>query len=356
MGVADMRGPRAPVPISYLVAIAKEAAAFFSRDRGIHAAMLASFAKPDPPDSLLPFTMNDFFLYLQQRGFPQAQSQGTMIAQLLDRMVAARMITDHGQQPGYDIFGHRLFTDSAQLMTRSQANGYLWLSEPLGAGLIKPAYGSVTVPIAGYSTKTGDERVGSGLVLDEFHVLTNAHVVNDMKLKDEIEHSAVMPPAGPPLLREGSGVPIVAYKAHPQIDIAVITVQPAPGQRGLPVLDGIAFRAPTWPDETYVFGYPPIARCALPHLVCERGEVVNETINDYSTGEEFFVYSATTRPGNSGGPIVAQDGRVIGVVAQDVHAEGSTADSFYRGIPGHVVVEALASMGFGDLVTLEDWS
>lgn len=91
-------------------------------------------------------------------------------------------------------------------------------------------------------------------------------------------------------------------------------------------------------------------------MVCERGEVVNDSISDYSTNDEFFVYSATTRPGNSGGPIVAQDGRVVGIVAQDVLDEGSSADSFYRGISGHVVVEALTSMGFGNLVTLENWS
>ncbi|EFG78472.1 trypsin [Mycobacterium parascrofulaceum ATCC BAA-614] len=354
--MATIPGPRAPVPIDYLVDIATEAARFFSRDRETHAALLLEVAKADPPGSLLPFTMNDFFLYLQQRGFPNAQSQGVLIERLLNRMVDARMITDHGQQPGFDIFGHRLFTDDAQLRTQSQSEGYLWLAEPLGAGLIKPAYGSVTVPIAGLSKATGDERIGSGLVLDEFHVLTNAHVVNDMTLKDEIEHSRIMPPAGPAPVREGSGVPIVSFCAHSRVDVAVITVHPAEGQPGLPVLGGVAFRPPQWPDETYVFGYPPIARTSAPHMVCERGEVVNGSISDYSTDDEFFVYSATTRPGNSGGPIVAQDGRVIGLVAHDVLAEGSSADSFYRGIPGHVIVDALTAMGFGDLVTLEDWS
>ena len=355
--MANTPGPRAPVSIEYLVDIAFEAARFFSRERAKHAALLVEVAKPDPPGSLLPFTMNDFFLYLQQRGFPNAQSQGVIIERLLNRMVDARMITDHGQQPGYDIFGHRLFTDDAQLRTQSQSEGYLWLAEPLGAGLIKPAYGSVTVPIAGYSKTTGDESVGSGLVLDESHVLTNAHVVNDMTLKEEIEHSRIVPPAGPAPLREGPGVRITTFDAHDKFDVAVITVQPVTsGQHGLPVLDGVAFRPPAWPDETYVFGYPPIARTSVPHMVCERGEVVNDSISDYSTNDEFFVYSATTRPGNSGGPIVAQDGRVVGIVAQDVLDKGNSADSFYRGIPGHVIVEALTSMGFGSLVTLEDWS
>jgi hypothetical protein len=28
----------------------------------------------------------------------------------------------------------------------------------------------------------------------------------------------------------------------------------------------------------------------------------------------------------------------------------------YRGVPGHVIVSALTDMGYGDLVTLEDWT
>jgi hypothetical protein len=37
-----------------------------------------------------------------------------------------------------------------------------------------------------------------------------------------------------------------------------------------------------------------------------------------------FLYSAIARPGNSGGPIIAHDGRVIGIVVQDSMATSST--------------------------------
>jgi len=49
---------------------------------------------------------------------------------------------------------------------------------------------------------------------------------------------------------------------------------------------------------------------------------------------------------------VAQDGRVIGIVAHDVSIRPDVAP-FYRGIPGGEVVRCLNEMGFGHLVRLE---
>jgi hypothetical protein len=87
-----------------------------------------------------------------------------------------------------------------------------------------------------------------------------------------------------------------------------------------------------------------------------------------------------------GGPIVAHDGRVIGLVVEDslpaasAHAAGyeppppstpeerikrlerevdelnakTRAPSFYRGIPSSEVIRALDDLGFGGLATLDD--
>lgn len=119
---------------------------------------------------------------------------------------------------------------------------------------------------------------------------------------------------------------------------------------------GADFRDPAWADDTFVFGYPPVPTLNDAYLTVQRGEVVNPSA-ETTFRESCFLYSAVTRPGNSGGPIVAGDGRVIGIVAHDAFdkARGEQA-RFFRGIPANTVVGALAGLGLAHLTTLEDWS
>jgi S1-C subfamily serine protease len=116
----------------------------------------------------------------------------------------------------------------------------------------------------------------------------------------------------------------------------------------------------------------------------QRGEVVNPSIETSATGaaprQKTFLYSAIARPGNSGGPIIAQDGRVIGLVVDHTEepqstnldaaeGEGSEAkdDSqtqrragkppgppFYRGVPTNQIMRALEDLDFGGLAIVED--
>jgi hypothetical protein len=194
----------------------------------------------------------------------------------------------------------------------------------------------------------------------------------------ELHETIKRPAMAPPVLEGLSGaldLRIVDAQAHDDVDVGVITVEPTIGTRGPNPLNGIVLRDPVWADDVYVFGYPPVPTSvdadltvqkgkvvnplatsdAERDLLVQRGEVVNPAIKSWR-GDEYFLYSAITRPSNSGGPIVAQDGRVVGIVAHDVLDKGRSDEPFYRGIAARTVVTALASFGLGDLAKLEDWT
>jgi S1-C subfamily serine protease len=77
-----------------------------------------------------------------------------------------------------------------------------------------------------------------------------------------------------------------------------------------------------------------------------------------------FLTSAIERPGNSGGPIVARDGRVVGLVVDHTRSgmSGSGAEApagdgtppFYRGIPAGEVVRAIEEIGFKGIAVMEE--
>ena len=119
------------------------------------------------------------------------------------------------------------------------------------------------------------------------------------------------------------------------VDVAVIKLVPLPMWPSLQPLWGMTFRNPRWGDAAYVFGYPRVQRTAkgditvhgarvvnpaedVRMLKVEFGEVVNPAAEVYDPPErsKVFLYSSIARPGTSGGPIVAADGRVIGLVVQ----------------------------------------
>jgi len=89
-------------------------------------------------------------------------------------------------------------------------------------------------------------------------------------------------------------------------------------------------------------------------FVVQRGEVVNPAVKSQQD-EQFFLYSAIARPGDSGGPIVAQDGRVVGLVTHDLPDAKQKASPFYRGVPAGEIRRALSDLGAGDLIRWEDW-
>lgn len=169
---------------------------------------------------------------------------------------------------------------------------------PAGSGAVQEtatAAGSSTVKIVGEGC--GDIQEGSGFVVAPGVVVTNAHVVAG------IAHPVVEDEAGT------HQTTVVSF--DPSFDLAVLrvsglddpplTLDPDSVDRG---------------QQAVVLGYPgggPFT--AVPAGVMAAFEA--EGRNIYGQGltlRDVYEIQAVVRPGNSGGPLIALDGQVIGVV------------------------------------------
>jgi len=139
---------------------------------------------------------------------------------------------------------------------------------------------------------------GSGFVYAPDHILTNAHVV-----------AGVQP--GPRVTApNGNSYQAQVVLYDPQIDIAVLYV---PGLNLAPL--HVAGQASSGADAV-VAGYPlDHSFTAVPARIGITERAVGPDI--YQTGtvtREIYEIRALVEPGNSGGPLVAPDGSVYGVV------------------------------------------
>jgi S1-C subfamily serine protease len=154
------------------------------------------------------------------------------------------------------------------------------------------------VKIVGIAPSCERRIEGSGFVISPGHVLTNAHVVAgvtqgpDVYTADNREYPAT----------------VVLY--DPQIDIAVLDV---------PGLQAPALRfagAAAYGAGAIVAGYPldrPFTAGAARLDVAESAIGPN-IYQDSQVRRQIYPIRALVRPGNSGGPLLAPDGEVYGVV------------------------------------------
>lgn len=330
------------MPIDWQVTIAHHAAYFFSTRR---LAQTYTHAK-----TVVPASATEFVTYLKDAGLGDQWVNAWAIDRLLRAMVREGLLVHYvGQDSSPFLRGSYLFMGS---VTESQRHGVLWLAPVFGAALLATTIGSVTMPITG-TDAAGDVHIGSGLILDETHILTCAHVVTDMQVDAQMQRPTQSAPLVPP--PDGSVVRVANIACHERHDLAVITIDVADGARGLVSAAGMAFRDPDWADRVFVFGYPRVPTATSAALVVQSGEIANPHVDVYD-GSELFLFSATARPGNSGGPIVATDGRIVGLVTRELTTDGGPpASPFHSGLPASVIVDALADLGMTNLVTLETW-
>ena len=230
-------------------------------------------------------------------------------------------------------------------LTRGQARGNLWMTPLLGAPLLVRETASSLVQLTGRDEQ-GDVRSGTGLALDPTHILTAKHVVEDMVIDETltVPNTAV----------GTAEVRVVDTLPHPDHDLAIIVT--AGEVDSLTPVPGLVSCDPDWSDSLYVLGYPPVPMSAAAELTVQSGEVVNPILSTYD-GAELFLFSAVARPGNSGGPIVGGDGRLRGMVTQELSLQAASSPApFYAGVPAKVIHACLADLEMAHLLRAETWA
>jgi len=188
---------------------------------------------------------------------------------------------------------------------------------------VRAATASV-VKVLGQAPACGTNLEGSAFVISPEHVMTNAHVVAGVR-------RAFVQPSG----AEAVNASVVYF--DPKVDVAVLH---APGLK----LGPLAFRDDPQRDaESAVVGYPndgPL-RIDEARIRSEHVLIGQDIYGEDRVSRTVIAVRGTVRSGNSGGPLLGEDGRVYGVVFATSLTDSETGYALSVG----EVQEALAAGG-----------
>ena len=301
--------------------------------------------KPSLGQGLTPASGKDFLDYLSESQFLPDEPDRYLhhIRGLLDRMVENDLLVEMSVGGGANfVMLPKSYYAFSELSTLRQ-RGFLWLAKTLGGRFVHHQVSPAIVHVVGEN----DDGEGSGIVFDEHHVLTCRHVVSGMRVASAQAF-------------QGRTVTVEGVFQHVTEDVAVIRIK-----EPLTTVPGLGFVDPMVSQKVYRFGYSRVP-CSVPSstgtspLVMHSGEVTDESVPVFG-GMELFLYSAISRPGDSGGAIVSDDGYVVGMTTELSDSRVQTRNGedvfspHYAGIPSHVLARAVDELGLGVQIPLETY-
>ena len=229
--------------------------------------------------------------------FPQVSSQvkQSALVQAVDRTVPA------GVRGVYDTLREAIdrngLPDVLDPLTPTQVPDVPAPDQALRESRVVTSVSGSVVQISGVATSCSRQIDGSGFVYARERVMTNAHVlagVSDPVVTAEgEEYDAV-----PVYVDEESDVAVLAVPGLPQVPLAF---SPEPADSG---------------DSAIIMGYPGGGDLYVgPARVRDRGEISGPDFrNTQTVVRDVYALYGQVRAGNSGGPLFAPDGSVLGVV------------------------------------------
>ena len=220
------------------------------------------------------------------------------IAQQIQRSVVLRGMDSIAPRPP------ALLANVAQVLAGVQFPPVFAGLEPTLPGAL-PIPASVDTPGVNHTAQTvvkvssigcGGIVTGSGFPVGSGYVVTNAHVVSGTA-----SHSITKP--------DGTAIHAEVVFFDPERDVAVLL---APGYPAPGVTFGPAQRG----TQAAVIGYPgggseKIVPAVVDGSVAAQGR---DIYNENFVTRQIYVLQASVHPGNSGGPVIDLQGRVLGMV------------------------------------------
>lgn len=158
--------------------------------------------------------------------------------------------------------------------------------------------GRSVVQVSGYADRCDTNVSGSGFVVARHLVMTNAHVVAGLEQAQVTDESIL------------SSLPATVVYFDPEADIAVLSVP----DLDLPALD-LAREAAESGDPAVVAGYPHSGPFTIsPVRVRTKVDARTQDIyGDASATRSVYIVRGGIQKGDSGGPMLRPDGRVLGM-------------------------------------------
>ncbi|MGV9559861.1 S1 family peptidase [Streptomyces sp. NPDC003522] len=189
--------------------------------------------------------------------------------------------------------------------------------------------------------KDGDLGVGTAFHIGDGYLVTARHVIEGRRLVSLIPASY-----GNVSLESVKAI----YPSDPEVDLAILKTDFSLdhymnhvrywGRTDVRKVDHIEIggHLNDWIDDGLVlmkvvaFGYPPIPTSPEPQLVAVRGEV-NAVIDPYvGSKNPLFIISPMARGGFSGGPVLTEDGWLLGVVTSSLLTDHAAPELGYGAV------------------------
>ena len=278
-----------------------------------------------------PFSVSDFLSYLNAKAtFHKAPNAFAVVSQLR-RMEAAGVLVS-APPTGFHVGGlnDRYFYLEA---VANQKHFQSHRVKVLGPEYLYRLWQSGLVHISGVD-EAGNPTSGTGFTIQSGYVVTCGHVIKDIVSEHKLESM-------------GNEYEIDLSRVHFSSDSDVALIEA--NKTSLRPSHDLVFRSPVVAQTVYTIGFPKLTGLRDASQTIQEGAITNSSVTSFQ-GERLFLYSAISRPGNSGGPVVSDEGYVVGISTTLTDGEYKNENPFsphYAGIPADVLIDAVSGFELG---------